>query len=114
MAINPGNLSDSRALRTNTPTMLVFMSRFVIQPLRPLLRLLMDPTMRTSAEAGADVVDLATGAVHPGERGYFTLLERDSSAPASMDEGMQRRLWTETLRWARITRENTAMVGAFS
>ncbi|KAL9012086.1 MAG: hypothetical protein Q9173_003122 [Seirophora scorigena] len=114
VAINPGNLSDSRALRTNTPTMLVFMSRFVIQPLRPLLRLLMDPTMRTSAEAGADVVDLATGAAHPNERGYFTLLERDSSAPDSMNEGMQRRLWTETLRWARITKENTAMAGAFA
>lgn len=36
---NPGNLSDSRALRVNTPRKLVFLSTFVLRPLRPLLSL---------------------------------------------------------------------------
>ncbi|KAI4127601.1 MAG: hypothetical protein LQ341_006776 [Variospora aurantia] len=99
VAINPGNLADSRALRTNTPSMLAFMSRFVIQPLRPLLRYFMDPTMRTSAEAGVDVVELATGTASPGERGYFTLLKKDASAPQSLDESVQEGLWRETEKW---------------
>ncbi|KKA18215.1 Short-chain dehydrogenase [Rasamsonia emersonii CBS 393.64] len=109
IAINPGNLSDSRALRVNTPPLLTLLSKFVIKPLQPLLRLVADPTMRTAAEAGVDVIDLATNAAHPGERGYFTLLERDTSSPESLDEETQQRLWTKTLEWARITRENTAL-----
>ncbi|KAI9784388.1 MAG: hypothetical protein M1816_000859 [Peltula sp. TS41687] len=112
VAINPGNLTDSRALRTNTPQMLVYMSKFVMQPLRPLLRL-KDPTMRTAAEAGVDVVDLAMNRAFPGERGYFTLLKRDISSPESRDEKKQRKLWVKSAEWARITRENTALEAAF-
>ena len=93
--------------------MLVFMSRLIIQPLRPLLRL-MDPMMRTSAEAGVDVVDFATGTVHPRERGYFTLLKQDVSAPDSLDQNTQQRLWQKTLEWARITPQNTALKGVLS
>lgn len=99
VAINPGNLSDSRALRTNTPQMLVYMSRFVIGPLRPLLKYA-DPTLRTTAEAAADVVELATGKAHPAERGYFTLLKKDESSPDSKDEDKQQVLWDKTESWA--------------
>ena len=108
VAINPGNLSDSRALQTNTPTMLYYLSKFVIRYLRPLLRF-MDPTMRTAAEAGADVVDLATEKVYPGERGYFTLLKRDESAPESRDQERQRNLWVKSAQWAQINSGNTAL-----
>lgn len=86
VAINPGNLSDSRALQTNTPSYLYYLSNFVIHYLRPLLRL-MDPAMRTSAEASADVIDLATESAFPKQRGYYTLLKEDQSAPESRDEG---------------------------
>ena len=82
--------------------MLHFVSKLVIQPLRPLLRL-MDPTMRTSGEAGIDVIDLATGAAHPQERGYFTLLMKDVSAPESLDEKKQQDLWEKTLQWTGTT-----------
>lgn len=92
--------------------MLVYMSKFVIQPLRFLLRF-MDPTMRTAATAGVDVADLATNKAHPGDRGYFTLLKKDVSAPDSMDEETQQKLWVKTLEWAGITRENTALTVAF-
>lgn len=112
VAMNPGNCADSRALRTRTPRMLVLLSIFVIRPLRPLLRF-MDPTIRTSAEAGTDVIDLATEKAHPHERGYFTLLEKDASAPESMDEAKQQALWKETLQWPGITRASTALTAAF-
>jgi hypothetical protein len=67
------------------------MSLFIIQSLRPLLRF-MDPTLRTSAKAGADVVDLTTDSTHPQERGYFTLNEKDISAPDGIDEDTQQGL----------------------
>ena len=111
VAINPGNLSDSRALRVNTPPMLVFMSKFVIRPLRPLLKFA-DPTMRTASEAGNDIADLATGKVHAGARGYFTLLKKDESSPDSKDEGKQQTLWKKTAEWAKITSGNTALQSA--
>ncbi|KAL8754214.1 MAG: hypothetical protein Q9199_004502 [Rusavskia elegans] len=59
--------------------------------LRPLLRF-MDPTTRTAAEAGFDVVDLATRAAYPQERGYFPLLKPDVSAPDTLVEESQQRL----------------------
>ncbi|KAI4243792.1 MAG: hypothetical protein L6R42_010644, partial [Xanthoria sp. 1 TBL-2021] len=108
VAINPGNLSDSRALRTNTPSSLYYLSLFVLRPLRPLLRF-MDPTIRTSAEAGADVMQLATNEAFPGERGYFTLLKKDESSPDSLDEEKQRRLWAKSGEWAGVGKGDTAL-----
>lgn len=88
--------------------MLFYLSKFIIQPLRPLLRFI-DPMMRTSAEAGADVVDLATNKAYPNEHGYFTLLAKDTSSLESRDEEKQRKLWIKSAEWARITNENTAL-----
>ncbi|KAH9992266.1 NAD(P)-binding protein [Xylariaceae sp. FL0662B] len=111
VAINPGNLVDSRALRTNTPPKLVNLQRFILQPLKPLLRLT-DPTMRTAAEAGVDVIELAVK-LDPHERGFFTLLKKDQSSPESLDVEKQQKLWTKTAGWARITKENTTLASAF-
>ncbi|CAL8576738.1 hypothetical protein XPA_002604 [Xanthoria parietina] len=108
VAINPGNLSDSRALRTNTPPSLYYMSTFVIKPLRPLLRF-MDPTMRTSAKAGADVMQLATNDAFPGVRGYFTMLKKDESSPDSLNEEKQQMLWAKSAEWAGVGKGDTAL-----
>ncbi|ROW09243.1 hypothetical protein VPNG_05898 [Cytospora leucostoma] len=99
--VNPGNLSDSRALRTNTPAMLRCMSSLVIRPFQPLLRMV-DPTMRSSAEAGKDIALLATNTAHPSVRGYFTLLEKADSPKASLDEQKQDELWLQSARWIRL------------
>lgn len=112
VVINPGNLSDSRALRTNTPWMLFFMSKLVIQPFRFLLRFI-DPTMRLASQAGVDVIDLATNKAYPGDRGYFTLLKKDVSAPDSLNEETQQKLWVKSMEWDRINRKNTALTAAF-
>ncbi|GAQ38839.1 hypothetical protein AtubIFM55763_002404 [Aspergillus tubingensis] len=108
VAINPGNLSDSRALRTNTPLILRIISRLIIQPLRPLLRLL-DPTMRTATEAGEDVVELAVGEKYAGEAGYFTLLKKDESSPESQDGERQEKIWKKTLEWAQVSPKDTVL-----
>ncbi|KAK7908653.1 NAD(P)-binding Rossmann-fold containing protein [Apiospora marii] len=109
VAINPGNLSDSRALRTNTPGALKVAQRLVIQPFMPILRLLSDSTMRTSRPAGEDVMKLALGIAHPGERGFFTHLRKEASSPGSLDEGKQEELWAKTLDWTKVTAGSTAM-----
>ncbi|KAL8872925.1 MAG: hypothetical protein Q9174_001528 [Haloplaca sp. 1 TL-2023] len=112
VAINPGNLSDSRALRTNTPMMLVLMSRFIIGPLWYLLSF-GDPTLRRTTDAATDLVALATRKAYAEARGYFTLLKPDISAPESREEQRQQKLWTKTLQWAKITPETTALTNAF-
>ena len=109
VVMNPGNISDSRALRRDTPTSHTLMQRFIIQPLMPILRSLSDPTMRTADVAGADVAQLALGVAHPGERGYFTLLEKDKSSDESLDEEKQERLWKKTLEWVKIGKDDTAL-----
>ena len=65
--------------------------------------------MRTSAEAGADVIDLATNKAYPGERGYFTMLHKDSSSPNSQDEEKQRKIWMKSADWAGITEKDTSL-----
>ncbi|KAJ5273659.1 Short-chain dehydrogenase [Penicillium angulare] len=99
VAINPGNLTDSRALQTNTPFMIRNMSRFLIGPLRPLFSL-MDPTMRTAASAGTDVVTLALDQRFEGVKGYFTLLKEDMGPPDSLDKTKQDALWKKTVEWS--------------
>lgn len=113
IAVNPGNLVDSRALTTNTPQSLSRMQRFVYKPLLPLLRLLMGPTLRTSAPAGVDIADISVNHKYDGERGFFTLTQKDQSSPESQDEFTQTRLWGATLSWANITKDNTALQGGF-
>lgn len=98
VAINPGTLSDSRALRTNTQQMFTYMSKLIsLKPLLPLFQY-KDPTMRSAAEAGVDVVDLAVDEAYVGQRGYFTLLKQDVSSQDSLDEGKQQKLWLKTVK----------------
>ncbi|KAJ4289894.1 hypothetical protein N0V90_011227 [Kalmusia sp. IMI 367209] len=94
VAINPGNLVDSRALTSNTP-------------------IPMGRTLRTAGPAGIDVIELAVNPEYADKMGFFTLLQEDTSSPASQDESKQEALWKKTLEWAKITAESTALnIGA--
>ncbi|KAK5632851.1 hypothetical protein RRF57_008565 [Xylaria bambusicola] len=112
VAIDPGSIADSRALRTNTPVTLSYMQRFVLQPLWPILRLLI-PSVRPSTDAGADVADIALSRKHARERGYLNLLMPGPSSEESLDEVKQQKIWVKTAEWAGITRENTTLKGGF-
>ena len=102
VAVNPGNLTDSRALRTNAPQMLVYMSRYIIGPLRPVLKMLSDPTLRTVSDAANDVAELTVGQAYADERGYFTMLKKDDSSPESNDKSKQQALWAKTAEWTKV------------
>ncbi|KAH8650662.1 putative short-chain dehydrogenase [Tricladium varicosporioides] len=113
VAINPGNLVDSRALRFNTPKSMILKQKYVYKPFLPLLKLAVGPTLRTAAPAGVDVVNLALSPEYAGERGFFTLLNKDQSSPESQDQKKQASLWAQTLKWAKITKDNTALQTSF-
>jgi hypothetical protein len=89
------------------------MQKFVMKPFMFVINHLADPTFRSSAAAGVDVAELATNTAHPGERGYFTMLKKDKSDPITMDEDVQQRVWRKSLEWAKITKDNTALMEAF-
>ncbi|KAF2973145.1 hypothetical protein GQX73_g274 [Xylaria multiplex] len=110
--IDPGSIADSRALRTNTPAMLSCMQRFLLQPLRPVLRLVI-PDVRSSADAGIDVAGIVLNRKHTGERGYLRLMIPGPSSAESLDQAKQQKLWVKTAEWAKITNKNTALEGGF-
>ncbi|GAW18377.1 hypothetical protein ANO14919_078520 [Xylariales sp. No.14919] len=112
VVIDPGSIADSRALRTNTPAVLSYTQRFVLQPLRPALRLVI-PDVRSSADAGIDVADITLNRKHAEERGYLRLMVPGPSSAESLDEAKQQKLWVKTAEWANITNENTALEGGF-
>ncbi|OTA53615.1 putative short-chain dehydrogenase [Hypoxylon sp. EC38] len=113
IAMNAGNLVDSRALRTNTPQKMVRMQKFFYKPFLPLLRLASGPTIRNSAAAGVDVIEMALNPAYAGKQGFFTLLNPDQSSPESQDQEKQQKLWKKSLEWAKITKDNTELRGAF-
>ncbi|KAF2647658.1 putative short-chain dehydrogenase [Lophiostoma macrostomum CBS 122681] len=111
VAINPGDSADSRAFRTNTPTWIRILFHYVLLPLRPIYRRLVDPTWRPSAEAGVDMVELAVNKQYKNERGYYTLLERTEPDEIVKDEDVQDRIWKEAAKWAGV--DKGALAAAF-
>lgn len=111
IAINPGNLVDSRALRANTPAFLPYVQKFVLKPLMPLMRL-RDPLMRRVSAGGIDVAKIALDPEYAGARGYYSWLKKDESSPESRDKKKQEALWVRSAQWAGITKENTSLASA--
>lgn len=113
MVTYPGSLSDSRALRVNTPFTVQLLSKLIVRPLRPLIRLV-DPCVRTSADAGTDVARLATNEASPNERGHFILLEKKESSPDSLNEKKQEALWQESAKWVGLTSQDIPLASGLS
>lgn len=111
--MNPDNLVYSRALRINTPNSIAWKQKYLYKPLLPILQLVAGPTLRTAEPAAIDVVEIALSPKFAGERGFFTLLNKDKSSPESQDEKKQETLWVQTLKWAMITKENTILRTGF-
>ncbi|KAI0508716.1 hypothetical protein F5B22DRAFT_638578 [Xylaria bambusicola] len=91
VAIDPGVICDSRAFTTNTPSSIINMQKYVLRPFSPLCRLVGIKGFRTSAQAAVDVAQLAINRAQPNARGYFTLLNKDATAPQSLEREIQQR-----------------------
>ncbi|KAI1254407.1 hypothetical protein MGN70_003809 [Eutypa lata] len=109
VTVNPGGIGDSRVFTSNTPRSVKLQQKFIMKPFMSVIHRLVDPTFRSAAEAGVELAELAVDKARPGERGYFTLLEKDESDPITMDEDVQKRVWQKSLEWAKITKDNTAL-----
>ncbi|TVY17686.1 Retinol dehydrogenase 14 [Lachnellula arida] len=107
VALNPGNLIDSRSLRKHPPE-----TGHHAKARPPASGTRVSPPESNHAYAGADVVELALNPKYEGERGFFTLLEKDESSPESRDKSKQQRLWVKSAQWAGITNDNTAVGNA--
>lgn len=88
------------------------MQKWVMKPLMPVVRRLLDSTFRPSNEAGVDMAELAVNGTYDGASGYFTLLKKDDPDSVVLNEETQQRVWAQTIKWAKITRENTALKDA--
>lgn len=90
----------------NTPSSLQFMSKLIIQPFGPVLRL-MDSTMRTASAAGTDIARLSTSDAFPGERGYFIMLNKSEPPTDSQNEKVAREVWLKSAEWAGVDEHAT-------
>jgi hypothetical protein len=110
--INPGDSADSRAFQNNVPAWIRIMSKWVVVPIRPLYRLLVDLTWRPSSEAGVDMVELAVNSRY-AETGYYTMLKRTEPDDIAKDEDVQDRIWREAAKWAGVEKGQCALAATF-
>lgn len=108
LAIDPGALLDSRVLRaSHVPQSWQFLL-FVLTWLQPVLKYV-KPSLRTSADAGKDVVELAVSEKFAGQEGHFEMRAKADSSPDSKNEEMQKRLWDKSVEWCGIEEKDTAL-----
>jgi len=88
--------------------MLSYIQAYLLQPLRPLLRLLV-PDLRRSEDAGVDVADLVLNKTWRDRKGYIRLMVPGPSSEESLDETKQEKIWNKTARWAKITKKDTKL-----
>ncbi|KAF1999179.1 short-chain dehydrogenase/reductase-like protein sdr [Amniculicola lignicola CBS 123094] len=108
IAMDPGGLLDSKTFAGPDVPALWTTIINVLNWLQPLLKLL-KPTLRRTAHAAEDLIDLSIDPKFAGQEGHFEMNRKVASSPASMDESMQAALWTKTLEWSRIGQSNTAL-----
>jgi hypothetical protein len=80
----------------------------VVNVMMPLLRHLTS-TVRTTADAGRDLVALSVAPEFQGKRGYFVGKHEAAPAEASLDAEVQRGLWEACWRWAGLSQGETVL-----
>lgn len=108
-AMDPGGMPDSRCMAGDSvPTSWKILMRYFLAPLQPILKHAV-PTLRTSTDAGVDLVELSIDPKFAGKRGYYTMLNSDKSSKESYDEEKQKIVWDRSLEWAGVSPEDTVL-----
>jgi hypothetical protein len=110
--MDPGGMTDARAMSTGVPTAWKIMMKGVLNPLGPILKFVV-PTLRTTTLAAKDLIEIAVGDDYRDVNGYYLMSSKDSSSPESLDEKKQEMVWKKSLQWASISPDETALKTAF-
>lgn len=111
VAINPGDMPDSRCMNDGVPKAWQY-GTTLVAPLLPVLKYVM-PNMRSVYQGGLDLIELAVGENFKEKTGYFEGLKEVKGPSESRDERKQKALWTKSLKWAKVGREDTVLKSAF-
>lgn len=108
-AMDPGGIPDSRCMAgESVPTSWKLLMRFVLAPLQPILKHAL-PTLRSSIDAGVDLVEFSIGPKFAGKRGFYVMLNSDKSSKESYDEEKQKTMWNKSLEWASVGPGDTVL-----
>ncbi|KAF5238172.1 hypothetical protein FAUST_5686 [Fusarium austroamericanum] len=105
-AMDPGGMVDSRAHKIQKPIIRFAFSLIVL--LLPITKHFTDE-LRSSAQSGRELVELAVGDKYQGEKGYFMGARREKEDAICMDAEKRDVLWKACWEWAGIKKKETAL-----
>ncbi|KAM0385415.1 hypothetical protein ACHAQC_011325 [Fusarium culmorum] len=105
-AMDPGGMVDSRAHKIQKPIIRFAFSLIVL--LLPITKYFTDE-LRSSAQSGRELVELAVGDKYQGEKGYFMGARREKEDAICMDAEKRDVLWKACWEWAGIKKKETAL-----
>ncbi|CAG8979680.1 hypothetical protein HYALB_00003911 [Hymenoscyphus albidus] len=111
VALDPGGLPDSKAMRSGVPGLWKYGMK-VLGAFQPIMKYAI-PTLRSAKLAAVDLIELAVGKKYIGTKGFYEMSEPSQSSPESNDETKQQKLWTKTLEWAHMTKDDASLTTAF-
>ncbi|KAG6910619.1 hypothetical protein DXG01_009128 [Tephrocybe rancida] len=103
LAVDPGTIPDSRATNQAVPATWRLGTKYILNPLQPVLKYIM-PSLRKSSTAGAGLARLSLGEVYPGTgaASYYQGLKPARSSKESYDEAKAAKLWDSSVAlWQR-------------
>ncbi|GKU04599.1 ww oxidoreductase [Fusarium langsethiae] len=105
-AMDPGGMVDSRAHKIQTP--LIRFAFGLIVLLLPILKYFTDE-LRSSAQSGQELVELAVGDKYQGAKGYFMGARWEKEDAICMDADKRDVLWKACWEWAGVKKEETVL-----
>ncbi|RGP79035.1 hypothetical protein FLONG3_2941 [Fusarium longipes] len=106
IAMDPGGMVDSRAHKIQTPLI-----RFAFGLIVLLLPILKHFTyeLRSSAQSGKELVELAVGDRYQGEKGYYMGLRREKEDTICLDAAKRDVVWKACWNWAGLNSGETIL-----
>lgn len=104
--MDPGGMVDSRAHKIQTPLIRFVFALIVL--LLPLLKYVTDE-LRSAAQSGQELADLAVGEKYKGKKGYFMGSRREEEDPICRDAEKRDVIWEACWKWAGLKKGETVL-----
>jgi hypothetical protein len=106
VAMDPGGMVDSRAHRIQKPLIRLMFGLVLL--LLPILKQFTDE-VRTAAQSGQELAELAVGDEYKGTKGYFMGLRREKDDSICEDVKVRDVLWKACWKWAGLEKDDTVL-----